>query len=39
MAAIVRDTLRDMDPKLPEIDADLDEIRRLYERELDEMNE
>lgn len=34
VAAIVRDTFRDMDPQLPPIDADLDEIRRLYEREL-----
>ncbi|MFG0290777.1 MAG: polyphosphate kinase 2 family protein [Rhodopirellula sp. JB044] len=34
VAAIVRDTFREMDPQLPPLDADLDEIRRLYEREL-----
>ncbi|MCC9655645.1 polyphosphate kinase 2 family protein [Rhodopirellula halodulae] len=39
VAAIVRETLRDMDPQLPPLDADLDEIRGLYERELSEMNE
>ena len=30
-AAIVLDTLRDMDPQLPPVEEDLDEIRRLYE--------
>ncbi|MCM2369224.1 polyphosphate kinase 2 family protein [Aporhodopirellula aestuarii] len=34
VAAIVRDTFREMNPQLPPVDADLDEIRRLYQREL-----
>ncbi|TWT96496.1 PPK2 family polyphosphate kinase [Neorhodopirellula pilleata] len=37
VAAIVRQTLQEMDPQLPSIDADLDEIRRLYERESAEL--
>ncbi|QDS94810.1 Polyphosphate kinase 2 (PPK2) [Roseimaritima multifibrata] len=32
VAAIVRDTMRDMDPSMPPIDVDLTEIRRLYEQ-------
>ncbi|SMP77362.1 Polyphosphate:AMP phosphotransferase [Neorhodopirellula lusitana] len=37
VAAIVRQTLQEMNPQLPSIDADLDEIRRLYEREAAEL--
>jgi PPK2 family polyphosphate:nucleotide phosphotransferase len=39
VAAIVRETLTDMDPQMPPVDVDLDEIRALYERELAELNE
>lgn len=39
VAAIVHETLRDMDPKLPKVDVNLDEVRALYERELAELNE
>lgn len=34
VAAIVRQTLREMDPQPPKVDVDLDQIRNLYEREL-----
>jgi len=37
VAAIVRHTLREMDPQLPTPDADLDEIRRHYEAALAEL--
>lgn len=37
VAAIVRQTLEEMNPQLPSIDADLDEMRRLYEREFAEL--
>jgi len=33
VAAIVRQTLQDMNPQLPPVEVDLDEIRKLYERE------
>ena len=33
VAAITRDTLRAMDPQLPEVEVDLAEIRQCYERE------
>ena len=33
VAGIVHQTLKKMDPQLPSVDADLDEIRALYERE------
>jgi PPK2 family polyphosphate:nucleotide phosphotransferase len=36
VAAIVRHTLEEMDPQFPPVGADLDEIRRLYHRELAE---
>ena len=35
-ANIVLETLQSMDPKLPPVDVDLEEIRRLYEAELAE---
>jgi PPK2 family polyphosphate:nucleotide phosphotransferase len=34
VAAIVRDTLAAMNPQMPPVDVDLEEIRSLYEREL-----
>ena len=39
VAGIVCDTLEAMDPQLPPVDVDLDEIRALYERELAELKE
>lgn len=36
VAAIVRDTLAAMNPQMPPVDVDLEEIRSLYERELAE---
>ena len=36
MAAIMIKTLESMNPQLPEVDVDLDDIRQLYERELAE---
>ncbi|TWU48920.1 Polyphosphate kinase 2 (PPK2) [Rubripirellula tenax] len=33
VAGIVHETLTQMDPKMPPVDVDLDEIRALYERE------
>jgi PPK2 family polyphosphate:nucleotide phosphotransferase len=39
VAAIVRETMTEMDPQQPPIEVDLDEIRALYERELAELNE
>lgn len=39
VAAIVRETFREMNPQLPSIDADLDEIQRLYEREHAKLHE
>lgn len=38
VASIVHDTMQDMDPKLPPVEVDLDEVRALYERELAELN-
>ncbi|TWU40490.1 polyphosphate kinase 2 family protein [Novipirellula artificiosorum] len=38
VASIVHETLQEMDPQLPTVQVDLDEIRRLYERELAEMD-
>jgi PPK2 family polyphosphate:nucleotide phosphotransferase len=38
VAGIVFETLKDMDPKTPPVDVNLDEIRGLYERELAELN-
>ena len=37
VAGIVQQTLQKMDPQLPKVDVDLDEVRSLYERELAEM--
>ncbi|MFK8112277.1 MAG: polyphosphate kinase 2 family protein [Rubripirellula sp.] len=37
VAGILHQTLKDMDPKMPPVDVDLDEIRALYDRELAEM--
>jgi PPK2 family polyphosphate:nucleotide phosphotransferase len=39
VAAIVREKMTEMKPKMPPVDVDLDEIRSLYERELAEFNE
>ncbi|MCH5374318.1 MAG: polyphosphate kinase 2 family protein [Planctomycetes bacterium] len=39
VAGIVYETLREMDPQLPKVDVDLDEVRALYARELAELNE
>lgn len=36
VAAIVREELKQMDPQLPPVDADLDEIRRLYQSAKDD---
>ena len=36
VASIVLDTLKDIDPQLPPVEADLDEIRALYAREASE---
>tara|TARA_R110002049_G_scaffold72490_7_gene187591 strand:- start:173897 stop:174736 length:840 start_codon:yes stop_codon:yes gene_type:complete len=36
VAGIVHETLKEMDPQLPPVDVDLDEIRKLYEREASE---
>ena len=33
IAGIVRETLRDIDPRLPPVEVDLDHLRSLYERE------
>ncbi len=33
VSSIVYQTLKEMDPQLPKVDVDFDEIRRLYERE------
>ncbi len=38
VASIVHETLVEMDPKLPSLSVDLDEVRTLYERELAELN-
>ena len=38
VAGIVHETLQEMNPKMPPVDVDLDEIRALYERELAELN-
>lgn len=38
VAAIVHQTLHEMDPQLPPVEVDLDEVRALYERELAELN-
>lgn len=37
VAGIVRDALRDMNPQMPQVDVDLDEIRRYYDQELDKL--
>ena len=34
VAAIVRDTLAEMNPQMPPVEVDLDEVRKLYERAL-----
>lgn len=38
VASIVHEKLVEMDPKLPSLSVDLDEVRTLYERELAELN-
>lgn len=37
VAGIVQGTLEEMDPKMPPVEVDLDEVRALYERELAEL--
>lgn len=37
VAGIVHQTLKDMDPQMPPVDVDLDEVRMLYEREAGEL--
>ncbi|TWT79154.1 Polyphosphate kinase 2 (PPK2) [Planctomycetes bacterium CA13] len=39
VAHIVHETMKEMDPQLPKVEADLDEIRALYEREAAEMGQ
>jgi PPK2 family polyphosphate:nucleotide phosphotransferase len=39
VAGIIHETLTEMDPRMPPVNVDLDEIRTLYERELAELNE
>jgi len=39
VAGIVHQTLQDMNPRMPAVEVDLDEIRALYERQLAEMAE
>lgn len=39
VAGIVHQTLKDMDPQMPPVDVDLDEVRSLYERELAELDD
>lgn len=39
VAGIVRETLKQMDPQMPEVEVDLEEVRRLYEREEAEMED
>jgi len=36
VAGIVHETLKEMDPQMPPVDVDLDEVRALYEREAGE---
>ena len=37
VAGIVHQTLKDMNPRMPPVDVDLDEVRALYQRELSEL--
>jgi PPK2 family polyphosphate:nucleotide phosphotransferase len=39
VAGIVRQTLNDMNPQLPPVDVDLDEVRALYEKEAAELSD
>ena len=39
VAGIVHQTMKDMNPGMPPVAADLDEIRALYERELMKLND
>ena len=39
VASIVHQALLEMDPKVPPVEVNLDEVRALYERELAELNE
>lgn len=39
VAGIVHQTLAEMDPQMPPVDVDLDEVRALYERELGELDD
>lgn len=39
VAGIVHQTLNDMDPQLPPVDVDLDEVRALYDREAEELED
>jgi polyphosphate kinase 2 (PPK2 family) len=39
VAGIVRQTLTDMNPQLPPVDVDLDEMRALYEKEAAELSD
>lgn len=38
VAAIVHDTLKRMNPQMPKVDVDLDDVRALYEKERVELN-
>ncbi len=38
VAGIVHETMTKMDPKMPPVEVDLDEIRKLYEREAKELS-
>ena len=38
VAGIIHETFKDMNPKMPSVEVDLDEIRALYARELAELN-
>lgn len=38
VAGIVRDTLQSMDPQMPPVEVDLDEIRGYYQRECDKID-
>ena len=39
VAGIVHQTLKDMDPQLPSVDVNLDEVRALYDREAEELED
>ena len=39
VAGIVRDTLREMNPQLPPVEVDLDEVRRCYDQEVGKLGD